>query len=66
MEVRDSESSKLLKAFVEKQYPVAENVTVSLLPLDATRAGIRNGADDLIAELDSIPIRSSTISSVVN
>ncbi len=51
VEIYDSTSNRLLRAYVSKQYPWAENVADSFGTLDATRAGIRNGAEALLAEL---------------
>ncbi len=51
VEVRDSETNALLRAFVSKQYPWAENPFVRVGSYDAARAGVRNGADALLAQL---------------
>ena len=51
VEVYDSESNQLLRAYIEKQYPAAENVVASFGSLSASEAGIRNGAEDLLAKL---------------
>lgn len=51
VEIYDSTSGRLLRAYVSKQYPFAENVAASFGTLDASRAGIRNGSDDLLAQL---------------
>jgi predicted RNA binding protein with dsRBD fold (UPF0201 family) len=51
VEIYDSESNRLLRAYVEKQYPGAENVVTSFGSLSASRAGIRNGSEDLLANL---------------
>lgn len=50
----DSISNRLLEAYVSKQYPFAENVGASVGALDATRAGVRNGAEALLPELDRL------------
>ncbi len=51
VEIYDSASGRLLRAYVSKQYPFAENVLASFGTLDASRAGIRNGSQDLLAQL---------------
>jgi len=51
VEVYDSTSGKLLRAYVAKQYPFAENVSASFGTLDASRSGIRSGADELVVQL---------------
>ena len=51
VEIYDSASNRLLRAYVSKQYPFAENVAYSFGTLDASRAGIRRGAEALLAEL---------------
>ena len=51
VEIYDSTSGRLLRAYVSKQYPFAENVLASFGTLDASRAGIRNGSHDLLAQL---------------
>jgi len=51
VEIYDSSSNRLLRAFVSKQYPWAENVADSFGTLDASKAGIRNGAAALLAQL---------------
>ncbi|BAI71766.1 hypothetical protein AZL_011280 [Azospirillum sp. B510] len=55
VEIHDSMSNRLLRAYVSKQYPWAENVFASFGTLDAARAGIRVGADDLIVQLGRTP-----------
>jgi len=52
VQVYDSTTNRLLEAYVSKQYPFAENIVASLGTLAATRAGVRNGAEALIPELD--------------
>ena len=51
VEIYDSESNRLLRAYVEMQYPAAENVVMSFGSLSASEAGIRTGAKDLMAKL---------------
>jgi hypothetical protein len=51
VEVYDSSSNMLLRAYIARQYPFAEDVAASVRPLDASRAGIRKGAQALIAQL---------------
>jgi hypothetical protein len=50
----DSTTNRLLEAYVSKQYPFAENIATSVGALTATRAGVRNGADALVPELDRL------------
>ncbi len=50
----DSTTNRLLEAYVSKQYPFAENIVTSVGALTATRAGVRNGADALVPELDRL------------
>jgi hypothetical protein len=52
VEIYDSASNQLLRAYVAKQYPWAESLFTSFGTLDASRAGVRNGAKDLVARLD--------------
>jgi hypothetical protein len=52
VEIYDSASNQLLRAYVAKQYPWAENLFASFGTLDASRAGVRSGAKDLVAQLD--------------
>ncbi len=54
VQVYDSTTNRLLEAYVSKQYPFAENIVSSVGTLEATRAGVRNGADDLVPELDRL------------
>jgi hypothetical protein len=51
VEVYDSTSNRLLRAYVSKQYPKAENVFASFGALGAARAGLRNGSEDLLSRL---------------
>jgi hypothetical protein len=51
VEIYDSSSNELLRAYIARQYPFAEDVAASVRPLDASRAGIRKGAQALIAQL---------------
>lgn len=51
VEIYDSTSDHLLRAYVSKQYPAAANVFESFGKLDAARAGLRKGADDLLVQL---------------
>lgn len=55
VEIFDSATNQLLLAYVSKQFPWAEDLTASFGTLDAARAGIRNGADDLLTELAQAP-----------
>jgi Protein of unknown function (DUF3313) len=52
VEIYDSESDQLLRAYVAKQYPAAENLFASFGTSAASRAGVRNGAKALVAQLD--------------
>ncbi|MEE7567753.1 DUF3313 domain-containing protein [Xanthomonas sp. Kuri4-3] len=51
VEIYDTQRDALLAAYVEKQYPSAMNPKASLGTLDASKAGIRKGAEALIARL---------------
>jgi hypothetical protein len=52
VEIYDSSSNQLLRAYVAKQYPFAENLLASFRTLDASRAGVRNGAKGLVAQFN--------------
>jgi hypothetical protein len=52
VEIYDSASNQLLRAYVAKQYPWAENLFASFGTLDASRSGVRTGAKDLVARID--------------
>ncbi len=54
-EIYDSVSGRLLRAYVSKQYPFAENVAASFGTLDASKSGIRKGADLLVDQLHEKP-----------
>jgi hypothetical protein len=51
VEIYDSQSNRLLRAFVAKQYPAAENIPASLGALSAAETGIKKGAGALLAQL---------------
>lgn len=51
VEIFDAQSNRLLAAYVEKQYPSALNIKASLGAYDATKAGIRKGADQFVQGL---------------
>lgn len=51
VEIFDTHTNKLLAAYVEKQYPNAMNFKASLGSLDAAKAGIRKGAEELTKKL---------------
>lgn len=51
VEVYDSASGKLLRAYVTKQYPRAESITSSFGSLDAAEAGAQNGAAILVQQI---------------
>ncbi|GLU35717.1 DUF3313 domain-containing protein [Trinickia caryophylli] len=50
VEVYDSVSGQLLKAYVSKQYPNAMNLPAAFGSLGAAKTGIDKGADALVAE----------------
>jgi hypothetical protein len=50
----DSTTNRLLEAYVSKEYPFAENIATSVGALAATRAGVRNGAEALLPELNRL------------
>jgi hypothetical protein len=52
VEIYDSTSNQLLRAYLAKQYPFAENLFASFGTSAASRAGIGNGAKDLAAQLN--------------
>jgi hypothetical protein len=51
VEIFDAPSSRLLGAFVSKQYPSPYNIKASIGKLAAAQAGIDKGADALMAQL---------------
>jgi hypothetical protein len=51
VEIYDSTSNQLLKAFVTKQYPNAMNIVATFGSLHAAKTGIEKGADALVAQL---------------
>jgi hypothetical protein len=51
VEIYDSQSNRLLRAFVAKQYPAAENIPASLGALSAAETGIKKGAGALLMQL---------------
>ncbi|GLQ89860.1 DUF3313 domain-containing protein [Dyella flagellata] len=51
VEIYDSQSDRLLRAFVTKQYPAAENISASLGTLSAAETGIKKGAKALLTQL---------------
>ncbi|GLS20806.1 lipoprotein [Labrys miyagiensis] len=51
VEIFDAPTSRLLTAFVSKQYPSAYNIGASIGKLAAAQAGIDKGADALMAQL---------------
>ena len=52
VEIFDAPSARLLAAYVTKQYPNAYDIKASVGALTAATAGIDNGADALIAQLN--------------
>lgn len=51
VEVYDSTSGQLLKAYVSKQYPNAMNLPAAFGSLSAAKTGLDKGADALVAQL---------------
>jgi hypothetical protein len=51
VEIYDSQSDRLLRAFVAKQYPAAENIPASIGALSAAETGIKKGAGALLTQL---------------
>ncbi|MEM5295551.1 DUF3313 domain-containing protein [Burkholderia sp. JPY481] len=51
VEIYDSSSGKLLKAYVSKQYPNAMNLPAAFGSLSAARTGLDKGADALVSQL---------------
>lgn len=52
VEIHDAASNRLLLAYVAKQYPNAWNLKATLGKLDASKTGIDNAAEDLVARLN--------------
>lgn len=51
VEIRDARSKKLLAAFIAKQYPPAYDIGASFGRLDAAKQGLKQGAEELVAQL---------------
>ncbi len=51
VEIFDANSNRLLRASVSKQYPNAMNVGATFSSLQASKVGIKKGAEALLAEL---------------
>lgn len=51
VEIYDAPTSRLLSAYVTKQYPGAMNIGASFGSLEAAKTGIEKGADALVAQL---------------
>ncbi|ASV99323.1 DUF3313 domain-containing protein [Paraburkholderia aromaticivorans] len=51
VEIYDSVSGQLLKAYVSKQYPNAMNLPAAFGSLSAAKTGLDKGADALVAEI---------------
>jgi len=51
VEIYDGISNRLLRAYVSKQYPAAEDIPASVGALSASEIAIRKGAKSLLAEL---------------
>lgn len=49
VELYDASTNLLVSAYIAKQYPSPMNISASLGTMDASKAGIRNGADELLA-----------------
>lgn len=52
VEIYDASTNKLLRAYVEKQYPSPMNIKATVGGLSAAKVGVRKGADRLVAQLD--------------
>lgn len=52
VEIYDASNSRLLSAYITKQYPGALNIGASLGSLAAAKTGIEKGADALVAQLN--------------
>lgn len=50
VEIYDSTSNRLLRAFISQQYPAAEDIPASIGTLSAAEIGVRKGAQRLLAE----------------
>jgi hypothetical protein len=51
VEVYDSSTNRLLRAFIVYEYPMAEDVKASVGPLGSSEASIRRGASLLVSQL---------------
>lgn len=51
VELYDATTNQLVNAYVTKQYPGPYDLGASLGLMDASKAGVRNGADALLAQL---------------
>jgi hypothetical protein len=51
VEIYDAATNRLLKAYVDKQYPNAMNMKSTFGSLTASKTGIRKGADNLLENL---------------
>lgn len=51
IEIFDAPTNRLLAAYVAKQYPSAINLGTGWTPLDASKVGIRKGADELLQRM---------------
>jgi hypothetical protein len=52
VEIYDASTSRLLKAYVTKQYPNSLNISATRGPLSAAQTGIDKGADALVAQFE--------------
>ncbi|WP_250901799.1 MULTISPECIES: DUF3313 domain-containing protein [unclassified Dyella] len=51
VEIYDAQSQRLLKAYVDKQYPNAMNMKATFGAMSAARTGIQKGADNLLQSM---------------
>jgi hypothetical protein len=51
VEIRDATSNTLLRSFISRQYPSPMNISATMGALEASKAGVRKGAEALAAEL---------------
>ncbi|MBX5197344.1 DUF3313 domain-containing protein [Rhizobium sp. NZLR10] len=54
VEIYDAASNRLLSSYVTNQYPNAMNIGASFTALEASKVGIRKGADALLAEFNRL------------
>lgn len=51
VDIYDSATGRLLRAYITKQYPLASSVSGSFGSLEASKVGVRNGAEELMQQL---------------